>query len=172
MTVLRLACRLVRGRNADIFIPGDGRVYKLFRRGRDRLATQISRNAFVAETQAYNIATSTSSLANHIPQYLGVQTIGQVLDAAGRSCAHRYLLDHCYATQQLIGEERAAFGVPEARLREIEDLLEEFERHGVRYAADSSVFGWEDGNVLRFIDIATFDANVQAMMKKRRLTSA
>jgi len=120
--------------------PGDGRVYKLFRRGRDHRATEISRSAFVAETQAYKIATSTPSLANHIPEYFGVQSIGRVVDAAGRNCGHRYLLDHCYAIQYLTGEERAAFGVPDGRLRQVEDLLEEFERHGVMYASDSSVF--------------------------------
>ena len=172
MTVLRLAWRRVRGRNADIFIPGDGRVYKLFRRGGNPRATEVSRSAFKAETQAYIIAASTPSLACHIPEYFGVQPIAGVLDAVGRNGGHRYLLDHCYAIQQLTGEERAAFGVPDERLREVEDLLDEFDRCGVRYAADSSVFGWENREVLRFIDIATFDANVHAAMKGRRLTSA
>ena len=119
----------------------------------------------MAETQAYKIATSTPSLVNHIPEYFGVQPIGRVLDAVGRNCGHRYLLDHCYAIQHLVGEERPAFGVPDVRIREVEDLLGEFERHGVMYASDSSVFGWESGNVLRFIDIATFDANVHARLK-------
>jgi hypothetical protein len=172
MIVLRLAWRRVRGRNADLFFPDQNRVYKLFRRGKDPQTTEVSRSAFKAETQAFHIAAKTPSLAEHIPRYFGIQPIDQVLDALGRNCGYRYLLGCCYATQQLAGKERPAFGVPEARLPELESLLEEFERRGIRYASDSSVFGWENGKTLRFIDIATYDANVRALLKKRRLTSA
>jgi len=172
VTVLRLQWRRVRGRNADLFFPGDERVYKLFRRGRDSFTAKIARDAFKAETQAYTIAIGAPSLTDHIPEYFGIQIIERVLDVSNRSCGYRYLLDCCYATEQLTGGERAAFGVPDSRLADVEELLEEFERLGVRYAADSSVFGWEPKMTLRFIDIATYDANVRALISGRRLTRA
>lgn len=80
-----------------------------------------------------------------------------MLDEGGVDVGGGYLLDCCYVIERLTGEERGAFGVPEERLPEVYRLLEAFEEAGIGYTADASVFGWENGKTLKFIDIATRD---------------
>jgi hypothetical protein len=155
--IFRLADRLDIGAHADVFAPGDGRIYKLFRIGRTDRDSRESRAAFAAEVQAYQIAGGTPGLADHIPAFFGTCEVEAVLGPTKGDLSAGYLLDCCYGMERLAGDERGAFGVSEDRLPEVYELLEALESAGISYVADSSVFGWEPGHVLKFIDIAVRD---------------
>lgn len=106
---------------------------------------------FESECRAYETAAQDPFLCAHIPHSFRLCAIADVIEY-GESVAANYLLGCCYVMEYIEG--RATKLEMVKHLPHIGEALRAFQRTGIAYTTDASVFFAEDPQKFKFIDFA------------------
>src|SRR4051794_22233466 len=104
----RLHPRIGEGVYAHVF-KVDDLAYKLFVRYPQfppRQTEEGRRLTFKRQCHCYDLVGSCPFLNRHVPRFYGTCTISEILDVNGLNVGDRYLLDWCYMTEVLCGNEQ------------------------------------------------------------------
>lgn len=136
------------------------RVYKLFKSEawEKGVPNAVRQKAFDSEMAAYEIAHKNESICRHTPVFYGTVAINSVTDLGGNDVSRRFLLDRCYSTEFIQGENQkvGALGVEYPHINEIIRVMHAC---GIQFTQDASVFAAEDHRNFKLIDFATVDAS-------------